>query len=66
MHNIIFCVFLVIIGIVFAAFPKDIYDSTERWKTIGDNGPSKKYIILTRFFGVVLIVTGIVVPAILF
>lgn len=37
---IIFCVFLVIIGIVFAAFPQNIYDCLERWKTIGDNGPS--------------------------
>ena len=65
MHNIIFCVFLVVIGGVFVAFPKEIYDCIERWKNIGDTGPSKKYITFTRLYGAMLIVTGIVVPVIL-
>ena len=60
MINIIFCIFLVIIGVVFVAFPKDIYDSLERWKTINDNGPSNKYIIFTKLFGFTLIADGIV------
>lgn len=65
MYNIIFCIFLVIIGVVIVAFPKDIYDTIERWKTIDGNGPSNKYIKSTRFFGVMLVVTGIVVTVIL-
>lgn len=65
MHNIIFCAFLVVIGTVFAAFPQDIYDCLEQWKTAGDNGPSNKYMKLTRFFGLALIAAGIIVTIML-
>lgn len=65
MINIIICVFLVIVGIVVSAAPEKVYDTMERWKSSGDAEPSKQFIILTRLYGVILIVTGIVVPVIL-
>jgi hypothetical protein len=56
---------LILAGIVFFLKPEWVWELTEQWKSYRANEPSDFYCITTKIGGVVLILVGIVIEALI-
>jgi hypothetical protein len=52
-------IILVIIGLVMIRFPEAFYRLTQSWKNSTTSDPSHKYILATKFGGIMFFIIGI-------